>query len=96
MKGGISIRETVIPVSITTEAALRRFIKEDYYLLSIEEPLYSEVKKNPKMQQWFYPDWEPEDHEDRGFFLLKNTRGKCIFDPEKHRVRYLLMNEPLR
>ena len=87
------MKETVIPVSLTTEEALRTSLEEDYYLLSIEEPLYCEVKKNPKMQELFYPDWEPEDHEEREFMLLKHKRGKRVFDPEKHRIRYLLMKE---
>lgn len=87
------MKEAIIPVSLTTVEALQSSLKEDYYLLSIEEPLYFEVKKDPKMQQWFYPDWEPEDHEDRAFILLKHKRGKQVFDPEKHRVRYLLMKE---
>lgn len=78
-------------MSLTTEEAMRNALGVDCYLLSVEEPLYSQIKGKAAIWERFAPDWEPEDHAAQRFLLLKRKTGEHVYDPEKHQIRYLLL-----
>lgn len=84
-------KKPLVPMSLTTEEALGNALNMDYYVLSVEEPLYSQIRGKTAIWEHFSPDWEPEDYAMGQFLLLKRKTGKHVYDPEKHQIRYLLL-----
>ena len=82
------MKKRMIAAAVTTMEALEGGIQEEALLLSIENPLYGQIRDTIHAIPGI-ADYKLEAYPDKQVILLKRARGNRIFDEREYEVFYL-------